>query len=126
VFFHPNAGAPHEPSAGLLNNYTFASGRNAHSVCRTCGCHVFEYATRPTDDPRPPQERGTPWAPENGWNGSFGLNIALLNDVGKYLADVHALGADLNTEAGKKGTVLQGLEREPEMIKEEPVYKLRL
>jgi hypothetical protein len=78
------------------------------------------------DEPHPLPAWTTPWAPENGWNGSFGLNIALPNDAGKYLADVHALGADVDTDAGKKGVVLKGLVREPWEIKEEPVYKLRL
>jgi hypothetical protein len=126
TFFKPHGSAPYEPAPGLLAKHTFNTNENAHFVCTTCGCHVFEYCTRPADDPRPPQARKTPWGPENGWNGSFGLNVALLNDAGTYLEDVHALGADLATEEGRKGVVLKGLEREAWPRTDEPVYKLRL
>jgi hypothetical protein len=127
VFFHPNTGAPYEPAAELLTEYRFASKTNAHYMCQTCGCHVFEYGARPVDDPRPPEAQGKePWAPENGWNGSFGLNIALLNDAGAYLEDVHGLGVDYNPEEDTKGVVLKGLIRDRVGKKEEPVYTLRL
>ena len=86
---------------------------------------MFEYGKRSEKDPRPieglsgAQLAARPsWVPENGWNGSYGLNITLLNDIGTYLADA----LQLKENEGK----LNGLKRDASYRFAPPPYKLSL
>ncbi|KAK8849369.1 hypothetical protein IAR55_004701 [Kwoniella newhampshirensis] len=128
--FYPSTSSdtPYIPAEGLLTRYTFGKGQNGHYSCKTCGCHVFEYAPRPVQDPRPTEgisaERlaaRPPWTPENGHNGSFGVNAALLNDIGDYLEDASGLNSDMKREGNeRKYAKLGGLERDADYRYVEP------
>lgn len=131
VFFEPHVpDQPYTPPAELLIAYRFGERRNGHYSCKTCGVHLFEYGERPEKDPRPtegvPAEalaKRPPWEPENGWNGSFGLNVACLNEAGEYLVDLHGLkGKKHDDKIGR----MKGLEREADPNTDEYAYKLRL
>ena len=78
---------------------------------------MYEYAAKPRDDPRPEGRRTTPWEAENGTNGGWGINAALLNDIGIYMDDVHGL-------KGAPGKL--DIMRDPADALEEPRYELKL
>lgn len=132
VYFHPHASAEETylPPADLVNEYGYMQKRNLHYMCKNCGVQVYEYAPRPVHDPRPkdaPLEviaKRKPWEQENGYNGGFGFNAMLFNDIGEYLRDAQCLPEG---KEGDKGTKrLKGLFRDPADITEEPRYILKL
>jgi hypothetical protein len=133
IFCYPSESPskPYLPDPSLITEYTFGKGVNIHYVCKSCGCQLFEYTARPVEDPRPASAKsaGTPWEAENGSNGSFAFNFALLNDAGKYFKDVHGIGPDGKTQIGLgkgEASVLKGLDRDNEWRFKEPQYMLRL
>ena len=64
--------------------------------------------------------------PEDPDSDSFGLNIALLNDIGDYLRDAHGMDANGEQLTGKGGAVLRVLERVDGAKSRNPVYRLNL
>lgn len=136
VIFDPCANdSPHSPASptitytfvpgGIIDPATAARPRNQHVSCATCGCQIFEYSPRPIEDPRPAhvRERLGPWQPENGTNGSMGLNVALLDVAGEFAGDVLGF-KDGQVLAGKKR--IGKLQRSAEDRLEEPRYTLKL
>ena len=67
-----------------------------------------------------------PWEPENGYNGSFGLNIALLSRAGEFIRDLHGLPAEGGKEQMMKGTILRGLRKDKDDLTSEPRYRLNI
>lgn len=107
IVFRPSStGQPWKPDQSLVTRYTFAKGENEHVFCKECGCQLYEAREAKEGD----QFEG--YEEENGANRSFGLNIAMLNEVDKYLAE----------EEGRKA--LKGLQKNEGERWSEPHYKV--
>lgn len=109
VFFHPSASSskPWQPDPSLVTRYTFGKGTNEHVVCNQCFCQIFE--ARELLD----HEDGEGWEEDNGNPGTFGINIALYNDITEYLVE-------------SKTGLLKGLLKLTDARDMEPVYQVKV
>lgn len=97
------------PDPSLLFEYTFHTGMNNHYMCKTCGVEVNERAEA--------FEKGAAQGSDVPF--TYGLNGALLNDMGEYIGDFHGMKEE-------KGKRMKGMNRWEGDRLEEPRYQLKL
>ena len=115
IFFYPSSSTPWNPDPLLVTRYTFNEAKNEtknetnneHVFCNKCGCQLFEAREAKQDD-----DTFSGWEEDNGKQRSLGVNVALINGIGEYLAD-------------GLGTGLKGLKRNLGERWKEPLYDLK-
>ena len=92
-----------------LERYTFGAHQNGHYICKVCGCEIFE---------RDVDKEGTA-------EGTMGLNLMLLNDIGEWFDEAQGLFAQ-GKEKPKGPSRWGTLERSVGEKEREPKYALLL